>query len=83
MDYLIPVMRDDPGASHLQYAFNACALASLGNRVSSNRIDFPEMAFGEYVKALRATNSAIRDPRMSTSDSLLAAVLLLSMFEVG
>lgn len=83
MDYLIPVMKNDPGASHLQFAFNACALASLGNRVNSIDIDFHERSFAEYVKALQATNAAIRDPKKSTSDSLLAAVLLLSMFEVG
>lgn len=83
MDYLIPVMKNDPGASHLQFAFNACALASLGNRVNSIGIDFHERSFAEYVKALQATNAAIRDPKKSTSDSLLAAVLLLSMFEVS
>lgn len=83
MDYLIPVMKNDPRASHLQFAFNACALASLGNRVNSIGIDFHERSFAEYVKALQATNAAIRDPKKSTSDSLLAAVLLLSMFEVG
>ena len=83
MDYLIPLMKMDPDAAHLQHAFNACALSSLGNRVSADRVDFPEQAFGEYVKALRATNTAIKDPRTSTSDALLAAVLLLSMFEVS
>lgn len=82
LDYLIPLMKSEPEASHLQHAFKACALASLGNRVSSDGVDFPEKAFGEYVKALRATNTAIRDPELSKSDSLLAAVLLLSMFEV-
>jgi len=83
MDYLVPLMRMDGEAPHLQHAFNACALSSLGNRVCSNGVDFPEQAFGEYVKALRATNVAIKDPKASTSDSLLAAVLLLSMFEVS
>ncbi|KAK0611123.1 hypothetical protein B0T14DRAFT_571044 [Immersiella caudata] len=81
MDFLIPLMKKDGKTAHLQHAFNACALSSLGNRVSSDGVDFPEQAFGEYVKALRATNLAIKDPQTSTSDSLLAAVLLLSMFE--
>jgi len=81
MDFLIPLMSNDGDAPHLQHAFNACALSSLGNRVCSDGFNFPEQAFGEYVKALRATGLAIKDPRTSTSDSLLAAVLLLSMFE--
>jgi hypothetical protein len=83
MDYLIPVMKMDPDAVHLQHAFKACALASLGNRVSSDGVNFHEQSYGEYAKALRATNIAIRDPKTSTSDSLLAAVLLLSLFEVS
>ncbi|KAK1753478.1 hypothetical protein QBC47DRAFT_303598 [Echria macrotheca] len=81
MDYLIPIMKMDPDAVHLQHAFKACALASLGNRVSADGINFHEESYGEYAKALRATNIAIRDPKTSTSDSLLAAVLLLSLFE--
>lgn len=83
MDFLIPLMKTDPDADHLQHAFKACALASLGNRVSSDGINFSEQAFGEYAKALRTTNMAIRDPKKSTSDSVLAAVLLLSLFEVS
>jgi len=83
MDFLIPLMKTDPDADHLQHSFKACALASLGNRVSSDGVNFSEQAFGEYAKALRTTNMAIRDPKRSTSDSVLAAVLLLSLFEVS
>ena len=82
MDYLIPLMKVEPPNSHLQFAFNACALASLGNRVSANGINFRDRAYVEYTRALSATNTALRDPEASKTDAVLAAVLLLGMFEV-
>ncbi|KAK1774050.1 hypothetical protein QBC45DRAFT_426145 [Copromyces sp. CBS 386.78] len=83
MDYLIPLMKTETisSAPHLQFAFNACALASLGNRVKSDGVDFAASAHGEYAKALRATQAALMDPVRCTSDSVLATVLLLGMFE--
>ncbi|KAK0724767.1 hypothetical protein B0H67DRAFT_598256 [Lasiosphaeris hirsuta] len=81
MDYLIPLMNSQSAANYLQHAFNACALASLGNRVGVSGVDFPDRAFSEYCRALSATNLALRDPKTSTSDAVLATVLLLSMFE--
>lgn len=83
MDYLIPLMKTETisSAPHLQFAFNACALASLGNRVKSVGTDFVAAAHGEYAKALRTTQAALQDPVKCTSDSVLATVLLLGMFE--
>ncbi|KAK3936900.1 hypothetical protein QBC46DRAFT_461206 [Diplogelasinospora grovesii] len=86
MDYLVPLMKSESANSHLQHAFNACALASLGNRTNAgggggSTIDFAAKAYNEYTKALSATNAALRDPEASRSDGLLAAVLLLGMFE--
>jgi hypothetical protein len=83
MDYLIPLMKSESSNSHLQHAFNACALASLGNRGASKGANFTDRAFAEYTKALSATNTALRDPEASKTDGVLAAVLLLGMFEVG
>lgn len=83
MDYLIPLMKTETisSAPHLQFAFNACALASLGNRVKSVGTDFVAAAHSEYAKALRTTQAALQDPVKCTSDSVLATVLLLGMFE--
>ncbi|KAK3391600.1 hypothetical protein B0T20DRAFT_363461 [Sordaria brevicollis] len=83
MDYLIPLMKTETisSAPHLQHAFNACALASLGNRVKSVGTDFAAASHGEYAKALRTTQAALQDPVKCTSDSVLATVLLLGMFE--
>lgn len=82
MDYLVPMMKDEPSDSHLTHAFNACALASLGNKVTANGINFGERALGEYTKALAKTHVSLRDPEASKTDSVLAAVLLLGLFEV-
>jgi len=90
MDYLIPLMRqaeESKGHQQLQHAFNACALASLGNKskglpVGSGGLDLNKEAFREYTKALATTNEALRDPIKCKHDTVLAAVLLLGMFEV-
>ncbi|TPX09621.1 uncharacterized protein E0L32_009222 [Thyridium curvatum] len=81
MDYLIPLLKQQPVDSPVHRAFNACAIASLGNRVASEAFDFEGKALGEYVKALSATHAAIKDPVLSKDDGVLAAVLLLGLFE--
>ena len=83
MDYLVPLIKSEPPNSSLVHAYNACAYASLGNRVTSNGIDFADHALSEYTKALAATAVALKDPEMSKSDGALAAVLLLGFFEVS
>jgi hypothetical protein len=40
-------------------------------------------AFAEYSRALRTTQAALMDPERWRSDGVLAAVLLLGMFEVS
>ncbi|KAK4140101.1 uncharacterized protein C8A04DRAFT_32388 [Dichotomopilus funicola] len=110
------------GDEHLVRAFNACALASWGNRMACVSPSSPSSAssstssssssssgagvagpgplglggvvlgkqraggilgkaFGEYSQALRATQAALVDPVRWKDDSVLAAVLLLGMFE--
>lgn len=81
MDYLVPLLRTESPDGHLQHAFNACALASLGNRVTANDIDFQGKALAEYSKALARTNAALRHPDECRSDATLAAVLMLGLFE--
>lgn len=83
MDYLLPLVRDEPSNGHLQHAFNACSLAHLGNRVKSDGVDIPNKALSEYTKALTATHKALMDPVKSKTDGTLAAVLLLGLYEVS
>lgn len=82
LDYLVPLLKREPNESHLQHAFNACSLASLGNRVGpAQTVDFREKATYEYTLALRRVSLALQHPEESKSDGLLAAVLMLGMFE--
>ncbi|KAL2024808.1 hypothetical protein VTK56DRAFT_5629 [Thermocarpiscus australiensis] len=87
--------------AHLQHAFNACALASWGNRILGRGGGggggsakgggggggggdggwYLGRAYAEYARALRATQAALRDAEQARSDGVLAAVLLLGMFE--
>ncbi|KAL1844112.1 hypothetical protein VTJ49DRAFT_4964 [Mycothermus thermophilus] len=138
LDYLLPLLtpnantntnpRTGPGPgpdnAHLWHAFQACALASLGNRpgyyhsgagrginggreagggggggggevgpppaIGPHGVSAQDAAsakgilgkaFAEYSKALRATQAALVHPERWKSDGVLAAVLLLGMFE--
>ncbi|KAI0836164.1 hypothetical protein F5Y06DRAFT_111027 [Hypoxylon sp. FL0890] len=79
MDFVIPLMKLEP-RSHLQHAFNACAMAFLNNRGGMGG-RFADQALLEYTKALNGTNNALRNPDTQLADSTLAAVLLLGLFE--
>lgn len=84
LDFLLPLLRQEARthASHLQNAFNACALGLLNNRGGSEG-KIGEKALNEYSMALAGTNAALRDAEGQKADSTLAAVLLLGMFEAG
>lgn len=78
-EYLLPILNDKPPLA-FKLAFEACCLASLGNRVGTGR-DFEKQALGKYTASLAAISTAIRDPVLSKTDGVLAAVLLLGLFE--
>ncbi|KJZ75701.1 hypothetical protein HIM_04858 [Hirsutella minnesotensis 3608] len=80
LEFLVPILKQDPLIPHFEYAFNACALASLNNQVGTGN-DFESKALGFYTKALAATFSALKDPEMVKHDATLASILLLSLFE--
>ncbi|KAI9901394.1 hypothetical protein N3K66_003211 [Trichothecium roseum] len=80
MEYLIPMLKQHKQTTHFKLAFDACALASLGNRVGTG-CDFENQALTKYTKALSATYGALQDPEMAKQDSTLAAILLLGLFE--
>ncbi|OAQ59455.1 negative acting factor [Pochonia chlamydosporia 170] len=76
----MPLVKEKQPLPHFKHAFQACALASLNNRVATgNELD--RQALGSYTKALAATFHATRDPTMVKHDATLASVLLLSLFE--
>ncbi|KAF4510167.1 hypothetical protein G6O67_002079 [Ophiocordyceps sinensis] len=80
LEFVVPLLKQDPPIPHFKHAFNACATASLNNRVGTGN-DFERQALGHYTKALAATFTALRDPDMVKHDATLASILLLSLFE--
>ncbi|PNY25432.1 White-opaque regulator 1 [Tolypocladium capitatum] len=80
MEFLIPLMKMEHIPLHFKFAFDACALASLNNRVGTGN-DFKKETLGKYTRALSATFAALRDPDVAKQDATLASVLLLGLFE--
>ncbi|KAL6807870.1 hypothetical protein GGI42DRAFT_366487 [Trichoderma sp. SZMC 28013] len=79
MSYLLPLM-DDSQNSAVNAAVNAVALAALSNiRLSPNTM---LKAQKEYTTALSKTNLALKDPILCKTDGILAAVVMLGIFEV-
>ncbi|TVY12812.1 hypothetical protein LARI1_G009053 [Lachnellula arida] len=77
-DFILPLLKGKPDPS-LSMAFTAVATASLGTRPNSKAL-LPQADLF-YVKALTKITATLRDARTASSDSTLAAVLLLSFFE--
>jgi hypothetical protein len=73
------LLGEDPSPA-LQATIKAVGMAGM-SRVHS----LPKMKYSaavEYSTALRATNRALQDSKVARSDSTLAAVVLLSTYEV-
>ncbi len=82
MEYLVPLMGAEPPHSALRYAFNACAFALLGNRARADGVDLAQLSLKEHTLALAQTHKALGNPAVASTDSTLAAVLLLGLYEV-
>ena len=83
MEYLVPLMDTEPPESALRYAFNACAFALLGNRARADGINLAQLSLKEHTMALAQTHKALGHPAAASTDSTLAAVLLLCLYEVS
>ncbi|KAL2195646.1 hypothetical protein P885DRAFT_39720 [Corynascus similis CBS 632.67] len=81
MEYLVPLMEVEPPESALRYAFNACAFALLGNRARADGVDLAQLSLKEHTLALAQTHKALGHPALANTDSTLAAILLLSLYE--
>lgn len=79
LEFVVPIYNNNP-LPHFKLAFEACSLASLGNRVGTGR-DIEKQALTRYTAALTFMYKAIRDPSMSQQDATVAAILLLGLFE--
>jgi hypothetical protein len=82
MEHLVPLLETTLPDSALSYAFNACAFAALGNRVSAENVDFAALSLKQHTNALVRTQVALGDPATANTDATLASVLLLSLYEV-
>ncbi|KAK4156353.1 white-opaque regulator 1 [Chaetomidium leptoderma] len=81
MDYLVPLIESEPPGSALRYAFNACAFALLGNRARADGVDLARLSLKEHTLALAQTHKALGHAAVASTNSTLAAVLLLSLYE--
>jgi hypothetical protein len=82
MEYLLPLIDSAAPDSALSHAFNACAFASLGNRVKADDVDFTALSLKQHTSALKQAQIALSDPAAANTDATLASVLLLSLYEV-
>jgi hypothetical protein len=83
LEFLPALLKARPAGAagrHFKYAFDACALASLGNRAGPGQA-FEKQAVGMYTKALSETFAALKDPVQATKDETLAAVILMGLYE--
>ncbi|KAK0612797.1 hypothetical protein B0T17DRAFT_593081 [Bombardia bombarda] len=81
LEYLVPLIDSQPPGSALRFAFNACAFASFGNRMTADGVDIEKMALKEHTLALGRTHWALGNQATATQDATLAAVLLLGLYE--
>lgn len=79
MAYLLPLMKDAQNHA-LDAAVTAVALAALSNIHASPKTMLKAQI--EYSAALSATNQALRDPGICKRDDILAAVVMLGIFEI-
>lgn len=83
LDYLVPLLRTETNpSSAFQLAYSACALAAMSNREKACGTDLVELAYLQHGRALKAVGHALSDPVLCKRDATLAAVLLLTFFEV-
>ncbi|KAJ4286368.1 hypothetical protein N0V88_008035 [Collariella sp. IMI 366227] len=83
MDYLAPLMEAQPPGSALQYAFNSCAFALLGNRSRADGVGLAQLSLKEHILALAQAHKALGDPAHANTDATLVAVLMLCLYEVS
>jgi hypothetical protein len=81
LNFALPYLGSQQANPAVKWAFQAVALAAFGTRPNSKSL-LPQ-ADAAYYTALKEINATLKDPRMSTDDTTLAAILMLSMFEVS
>ena len=80
-DYVPTVLAGEPAESPLCYAISSLGKVGLADKGASPRA--MAAAAADYAIALRLTKSSLQDAKQVISDSLLVAVMLLAVYEVG
>ena len=78
-EYLPGLYSPSGQEEHLSASVEAVGLASLANELCSMEVHKESKA--RYIRAIQATNVALRCPVSATRDSTLVSVLLLGLFE--
>ena len=81
LDFLVRLLKRPRLDPSFIAAFAAVAFAALGTRPNSKALAPKADYF--YVKALKEINVALQDSTRSMDDATLAAIILLSIFEVS
>lgn len=79
-EYLPALLRDEPADGSLRTIVAAAGLAALSNR--GNAQIWTSESFQLYNQAIRQLQHALSGPVRVCSDGTLAAVMLMSTFEV-
>jgi hypothetical protein len=79
LEFLLPLLKSQPADSPLALTFTSVGLATMAIRPNSRSL-LP-MASSNYIKALKQINFALRDPRTAMSDTTLATILMLTVYE--
>lgn len=78
--WYVPELLCKESSVALQAASRALGLASMSGMQETSNLG--RSAAESYGMALCATNDALRDPALATTDSTLTAVMMLSTYEV-
>lgn len=81
LDFILPLLKQRTPPQSLVLAFSAVTLAALGTRPNSKAL-LPTADLW-YLKALKEINLALQNPKTASTDSTLAAVMLMASFEVS
>lgn len=79
LEFLVPLLKSQPANSPLALTFTSVGLATMAVRPNSRAL--MPLASSTYIKALKQINFALKDPRTAMSDTTLAMILLLTVFE--
>ncbi|CZS89868.1 uncharacterized protein RAG0_01103 [Rhynchosporium agropyri] len=79
LDFVLPLLKQRDPPQSLVLAFSAVTLAALGSRPNS-KVLLPTADLW-YLKALKEIKLVLQDPKAASTDSTLAAVMLMAAFE--